>query len=284
MRRKIGLLALIGVLLFFNGPLAAEDGFYVVGGGSGVGTKITSLPYEIKNPGFYYLTKNLTTTGDGIYVNTSDVTLDLMGFKLQGPGSINTTANGISLGTNVRNVEIRNGTLRSWDVAIGNEIDDSYHSDCRIINVRMLFSSYGIKLNGYNLQIGGCTINDMQKSGISINGSGIINKNVINYAPNAYCINVSGFWTVSNNALSNAHYVLGFFGEGIITGNWINCLDTQFGLYLTDNPTKKILVSQNVVAGSGSHLINASAYVFYVGNVGLTNTNSLLAPVFTPSP
>ncbi|MBU4448351.1 MAG: hypothetical protein KKD99_07175, partial [Proteobacteria bacterium] len=54
----------------------------------GVGTKITSVPYTISSPGFYYLGGNLTYSGTGsaISVDADNVTLDLMGFSLTGAG------------------------------------------------------------------------------------------------------------------------------------------------------------------------------------------------------
>jgi len=284
MKRKLGLLMLIGLLLLSVAPVWAEDGFYVIAGGGAVGTKITSLPYTINEPGFYYLGKNLTTTGDGIYVNASDVTIDLMGFKLQGPGTFS-TARGISFGNDVRNVEIRNGTLRSWHYAIGKDGDNSLHNDLRIINVRILFPFYGISLNNsYNLLIKGCTISDMV-IGIAIaGGSGTICNNSLNYASTSSpiigaCIWFGGgLWTVRNNILSNAQDVLIFQGAGIIIGNTINCLAGQTGLSLTSATDNTILVSQNTVTGAGTHRSGGHAYIFYVGNVGLTNTNSFLAP------
>jgi hypothetical protein len=61
MQRKLGLLALIGLLVLNAGPILAEEGFYVVGmGGIRVGTKITRLPYTISASGSYYLGTDLS--------------------------------------------------------------------------------------------------------------------------------------------------------------------------------------------------------------------------------
>lgn len=49
-------------------------------------TAITNLPHEISQPGSYYLAGNLVSAGDGIVVNCDNVTIDLMGFTLQGSG------------------------------------------------------------------------------------------------------------------------------------------------------------------------------------------------------
>ena len=56
---------------------------------------IKGLPFTISNPGSYYLTKDLSTNGVGVIVDTDNVTIDLMGFSLIGPDS------GSTLGINL---------------------------------------------------------------------------------------------------------------------------------------------------------------------------------------
>ena len=50
-------------------------------------TPISSLPYTITESGSYYVTGNLNSTGSGIIIQSSGVTVDLMGFSLTGDGS-----------------------------------------------------------------------------------------------------------------------------------------------------------------------------------------------------
>jgi hypothetical protein len=50
-------------------------------------TPISSLPYTISAAGSYYLTGNLTADANGILVDANNVTIDLAGFSLIGPGS-----------------------------------------------------------------------------------------------------------------------------------------------------------------------------------------------------
>ena len=45
-------------------------------------TLISSLPYTISEPGSYYVTGNLSSTTNGIVIESSFVTVDLMGFSL----------------------------------------------------------------------------------------------------------------------------------------------------------------------------------------------------------
>lgn len=73
-------------------------------------TAISSLPYTISAPGSYYVTGNFSNL-TGISINTGNVTLDLNGFVLQGPG----TGAGVLINGNYTNIVIRNGTLINWN-------------------------------------------------------------------------------------------------------------------------------------------------------------------------
>jgi len=286
MKGKLWFLILGFLMLFNANPVWADGDFYVVVAGGGVGTKITKVPYTITQEGFYYLGQNLYSDGNGIQVNASNVTIDLMGFCLAGPGRDNASNPlGITFGNNVRNVEIRNGTIRGFDMGIGNDINDTIN-DLRIINARMLFNGYGFWKNGYTLLIKGCTIED-NYDGISIgDGSGTISNNMVNYhAGFGICLG-NGVWTVTGNTLSNALVVLALWNpiaaesgmNGSIIGNTISYGSGQVGMYLPVNEARKILVSQNTLAGAGTAVHGGHAKIFYVGNVGLTNTNGFLAP------
>ena len=75
---------------------------------------ISSLPFVINQPGSYYVTTNLTGVAgqNGITINSDCVTIDLMGFELQGvAGSLS----GIILNTGLR-VYVYNGCIRLWGV------------------------------------------------------------------------------------------------------------------------------------------------------------------------
>jgi hypothetical protein len=114
MKRKLGLLALAGAMLLSAGPAPAGGDFYMF---SGVGTRITSLPYRIDKPGFYYVTGNLSTnSAAGITIAQQDVTLDLMGFTLYGNLSV-PESRGISIAGG-NNIEVRNGTLEGWNYGV----------------------------------------------------------------------------------------------------------------------------------------------------------------------
>ncbi len=78
------------------------------------GTPISSLPITITQPGYYYVTRDLTGAPGqpGITISTSNVTIDLGGFRLLGGSS---PGDGISLSGGFRNIAIRNGSVRGWN-------------------------------------------------------------------------------------------------------------------------------------------------------------------------
>ena len=89
MKKVMPMVALLAMAFMGALPPASADSYVIAGG---VGTKITTLPYTIRTPGFYYLAQNLTYTaipGNAVTVQADDVTLDLMGFSLTGVGKTN---------------------------------------------------------------------------------------------------------------------------------------------------------------------------------------------------
>ncbi len=79
---------------------------------------ISELPYSISQPGMYRLTGDLTLATqntNGITIDADNVTLDLNGHALIGPGkAAGTTGHGIYVNGAQYNIAIRNGTVRDW--------------------------------------------------------------------------------------------------------------------------------------------------------------------------
>ena len=70
----------------------------------------------ITNAGSYYVTTNIIAgSGNGISIQTNNVTVDLNGFMLQGPGS----STGIAVSGARTNIVVRNGTIRGWGNGVG---------------------------------------------------------------------------------------------------------------------------------------------------------------------
>jgi hypothetical protein len=226
MQKKIWLLAfaMVGAVLLSGTAAWADSEFYVIAGGGGVGTKITSVPYEIKTPGFYYLTGNLNysgTTGNAITVSANNVTLDLMGFSLTG---ISGGGYCINLTTS-NNVEIRNGTIS--DFISGWAINGS-GANTRVSRIRALNNGGGFWL-GTNVLIEGCNCSGNGLRGIQISSG-----------------TVSGC-----TAVNNQDHGIQITGPGVIIGNVANN-NTNAGFWLSVVSKSIIMVDRNSASSNGT--------------------------------
>lgn len=257
-------MVLVFAFLLHGSLVLGDSGFYVVAGGGGVGTKIISLPYAINNPGFYYLGRNLNApSGDGITINTDNVTLDLMGFTISGTNDAGKNS-GIYLDSK-KNVEIRNGSLIGWDYGI---YADNSSANNRVLNIRAANNhSTGIRLDGYNHLVKGCTSSDNSFNGIEVYAGGAtISGNVVNNNGNAG-IYVYGIATITGNTVSNANWmVIWLNGAGSIIGNTVSCESGQTGIGLSRGP---FMLDQNAVTGTGTHFSPGSASYVEGTNAGL---------------
>ena len=232
MKSKLWLLALLGAVLC-AAPVIADDGFYVIAGGGKAGTQINSVPYTITSPGLYCLEKNLSysaTTGYAIAVAASDVTLDLMGFCLTGPGKASGPNHGININQVINNVEIRNGTIKAFGGhGIIGQFNSPNDAGIRVIGLRASGNGgAGLFLDGYNHLVAGCSLLNNGGHGALI-GQGMLKGN------HAY-----------NNG-SQGVSVLTVTGEGsTISGNV--CRDNgKMGIYAAAGST----VADNTVRGNG---------------------------------
>lgn len=154
MKRKIWCGALVLALLL-GGNLAWADDFYVIAGGGGVGTPITSVPYTITKSGFYYLKGNLTTanaTDTAITINANGVTLDLMGFAVNAPTS--SSGDGIHIGAAI-NVEVRNGAVSNFTRGVYSDWAAGGFNH-RLANLRASYCGIGIYGSVSGIIVSGC--------------------------------------------------------------------------------------------------------------------------------
>jgi len=258
MKKKYWLLLLMGMVLLNLGSARADNDFYVIAGGGGVGTRITSLPKTIDAPGFYYVGGNLTCpSGNGIIVNTSDVTIDLMGYRLSG----NSTSHGISGSAN--NVEVRNGSLSGWNHAV-----DLWGAQCRIINLRAQGNAYGINLGNGGHVIKGCSLRDNTDTGIFA-GDSTISNNVIIAATGAF-YGIVGDGVISGNRITGSHK-WGIFvtGAANIIGNTVYSgvgESSDAGILLSAvEPGSPTVMDQNTVYGPGLHYLGGTSAVIWAG-------------------
>jgi hypothetical protein len=237
--KKILLQVLVGAILLHVIPALADDGFYVVAGGGGVGTRITSVPYTIGVPGAYYLGRNLSYAGtsDGIAIaeGVINVTLDLMGFSISGSGS----GTGISM-TGSQNVEIRNGTVRGWNYGIFESGAGGLAH--RIINVRAEGNTQGIRLYGNGHLIKGCNASNNTNTGLYLD-SGMITDCVASNngtGLNGTGLKLAGPGNVLGNAVFNNKNRNLDLGNGVATAIMVD-RNSAFGLnpnyYVIPNTT-----------------------------------------------
>ncbi|MBW2271568.1 MAG: right-handed parallel beta-helix repeat-containing protein [Deltaproteobacteria bacterium] len=125
-----------------------------------VRTPISSAAIAIVSPGSYYLTGNLDGSIGGIDITTNDVTLDMMGFTLDGTGS---TDHGIDV-RGSSGVTIQNGKIRGF--ALAGIYNDMASADVnQVVNVQVLGNGTsgtaqehsGIYLAGEFNHVEGCT-------------------------------------------------------------------------------------------------------------------------------
>lgn len=186
--------------------LAAPPG----NGGSGA-TEITSLPSTIDTSGAYFLSENLTSTGDGVTVIVDNVTIDLKGFSLIGPGKTSGSNTGISI-INSHNVEISNGTVRDFG---GSGIGSSGIGKHRAIAIRVIGNGGdGIEFHSgasaAGSQIRDSVIAENDGRGVHSSHGAVITGNTI--SNNGSGLNSGWGSTVSNNTIyENA-------GPGIVMG------------------------------------------------------------------
>jgi parallel beta-helix repeat protein len=252
MKRKYWLLLLVIAVVLNGSPVLADSEFYVIAGGGGVGTKITRLPYTINASGFYYLGGDLTcASGPGIIINIDNVTVDLMGFTLTGTMSPSKTENyGIDMRSGPKNVEIRNGSLIGWDMAIYATISSANN---RVVNVRAENNFIGIVLLGVGHLVTGCTLSDNTYWGVNVTGGSTISNNVLNNnTANGIMIN-NGIGTISGNVVSNSNFAIYLNGGGSIIGNMVRCNSGQTGIKLSGTTVNgPVMLDQNTVTGTGT--------------------------------
>lgn len=135
-----------------------------------VRTPISSLPFTVNQSGSYYLTQNLDGTAGGIDITAANVTIDLMGFTMDGNG---VTDYGI-FAEDTSIITIKNGTIREFNsggIRI-TEDDGSGHS-IMIEDIKALdnlgVGGIGIYLEGEPAQVKNCLAKNNGSHGIFIN-------------------------------------------------------------------------------------------------------------------
>jgi hypothetical protein len=204
----ISFLALTTILLTHQ--LVLADDIFMAVGGRTVGTKITSLPYSINQPGFYYLKGNLNYNGhdNGITIWAGGVTLDLMGFGITGPGPSQTTSGwGIYIGS--KDVEVRNGNVTGFYKGIVTGMESN---GLKLTNLKVRDCTAGLWVIADGLIITGCEASDNNVGIVGGGQGGVIDRNIASnniaegfalYQFNGIVINNAAYLNTTGFALSN---------------------------------------------------------------------------------
>lgn len=248
-QKKFWIVALVAVMLLSGSAAWAADGFYVIGGGGGaVGTRITSLPYHINTPGFYYLGGNLSLsgTGHGIAVYVDNVTIDLMGCSLTFTGAGGTGAGIAIMGH--KNVEIRNGTISGFSVGIY-EVGTA-GANHRVSNIRADYNTtgeaIGIQLFGKNHLVRGCTASNNGNNGIVVDSGTITG-----------CV-----------ACNNANSGISLRGSGSLLDNIATNTSSTGTIGFATAAVADIVIDGNSAAGNGTNYLAGGAGTVWGVNAG----------------
>jgi hypothetical protein len=268
-------------------------------------TPITSVPYTISQSGSYYLTKNLTSTGTAITISADNVTIDLCGFTLTGPGSGATY--GIYINMVRKNIEIHHGTIKNF--GYDGIASDAGTGDCRIIGVQLMGNKrHGIYLSdGIHDIVKDCTVYDNGGSFagnvygiyIAINSTAVGNKVHSNGSwatGNVYGIIADDNCTVTGNTvhgigLNAVGTVNGIktkvsssiIGNTVRTVSGIGIVSTSMCQILENRVTGNSggissgdygIISRNVISQNASYGISAGDYVMITDNNVSNNQGS----------
>jgi parallel beta-helix repeat protein len=145
-------------------------------------TPISSLPYTISEPGSYYVTGNLNSTGSGIIIESSGVTVDLMGFSLTGDGAGESGEYGIemegSAGNEISDVAIKGGRINGFNSGLYCRYMNNSRIEGLVISGSQnehgpnnLWGGLGIRLSSsMGNRIAHCSISGNQIAGIILSG------------------------------------------------------------------------------------------------------------------
>jgi hypothetical protein len=220
-------------------------------------------PININASGSYYLTGNVTisTTDHGITIAgvAKNVTIDLNGFTLAGPGS--GSGAGIFLSSGAADVAIRNGTIRNWG-SYG--INGLGNLNVRVENVRATNNGtrgIGVDLNGVVLNclaqgngdagiVGAdnCQIKDSQAisngaAGISVGARALVTGCVAVGNTNAGIAGTQGGVVSGCNSYGNGSGITGS-GNCLILSN--SCSDNGAGIVASGQSNR--IEANNVTA------------------------------------
>lgn len=180
------------------------------------------FPYKIKTSGSYILASNLTNSKstDAIDVTAAQVTIDLNGFEILGPGSSVTTVTGINALGQI-DVTVENGAVSEFGTGV------NVGSYGIVKNLHADYNGNGISV-GNSTVVEGCTANHSTNgvsgaSGILCSAGCTISGNTVTAnASDGIVCNGFGCLISGNSASANTGIGIVCIGSGcLISGNTI---------------------------------------------------------------
>jgi len=216
------------------------------------------FPYKIKTSGSYILTSNLTNSKstNAINVAAAQVTIDLNGFVILGPGSSVTTVTGIDA-SGLIGVTVENGTVSEFGTGI------NVGSFGIVKNLHADYNGIGIGVGNSNL-VQGCTANHSTDSAVGASGifcsaeCTISGNTVTGGASDGIVCNGFGCVISGNSASANTGIGISCLGSGcLISGNTIlNNADGIDAFQATTGYSGNVLNNTNHNVTGGTSLGN----------------------------
>lgn len=249
---------------------------------------IATLPYTISTPGSYVVVKNLSLSAqntNGITINASNVTIDLAGHTITGPGK---TAGASGYGiyaSGKTNIKIFNGKITQWKssgIGLVTQSDNSsidsvicidnggagisVTANAIITNNQCISNGgYGIYINSYSYIKGNIVYNN-DSIGIYVQGvSCVITENVCSYNKNDG-INLTNASIVDKNVLiQNSGAGINAYRENTISNNQCNLNNYGIRLYGTGD-RQNVVMNNSLVNNTTAGLFVESSKNYIASN------------------
>ena len=269
---------IMGAVLAQDGAGSALDADMVDGlhasdiidaAGGDARTAINTVPYTINAPGSYYLAADLSHTGtstDAITINADNVTLNLNGFTLSGPGT-STGSGNRGIVTNGTNTVLLNGSVTLFG-GYGIYEANFAGKGMRLANISAIANgNTGAFLGGTEQHVISCYFSANLGHGVRTGSGSIIEGSIANLNGGDGII-VSSTTTIRNNITKN-NALSGIYGNTAaqIVGNTVafnnsSNSTTHGGIYVWEHS----LVKNNTFYG------NQNAGIYVAGGVNINGS------------
>ena len=224
------------------------------------------FPASITTPGSYRLTGNLevsSTTADGIEITTGNVTIDLNGFSITGPGKGIGSGDGIHSNQGI--LTVYNGNVRAFG---GHGVRAAGVGNIRNVQGRTN-GSHGILVEEPGSQVRDCGAEDNGSDGINVADWAVIKNNTA-YQNGGSGIVAGENCTISANSVAeNSNFGIEAADNAVVESNTAKDNGAD-GI----NLGRHAVVRANTSMGNGEDGINTQVGANIQGNTVTGNTNN----------